>query len=434
MDCSDNVLIRQQVMNSGFRREPNLLNKFRKNKLIGSSDVSVYTALMDCINEKTGKCCPRQSTIAKKVGLSRQRVNQILVKLKKLGFISVVQNGFYSCEYEFSSLDDVHKNNKSMVIADLHPPDCGFAPLIADLHIYSDLNSSDLVTKNNMPPSAENSVLNSDLVKEEDISEVVGLKIGSVNEVLLKEIPPTPLLNDTQALDANALIADSQEIRLKLVRSSKKKPTGQLVLRSSFVDDEGTIHIQLITNESPTGLTNDQKNESMAADESLRAANDRIEGNMFTKAQQVGPRPEKKKKGISNRSQKKDNRFEVAYDRFYQACQKNGYDCPSKHQSNRQIDLMIEAYGVERFSQLVECAVENWINITDIVKSFTHRPVPTLGEISLGFVCEHLNAHLVAKEKGILGKPKKKRKSKKDKNTDKDMSFLDSIIDEASNG
>lgn len=433
MDCTGNVLMRQQAMDSGFKREPNLLNKFRKNKIIGSSDVSVYTALMDCINEETGKCCPRQSTIAKKVGLSRQRVNQILLKLKNLGFISIKQNGFYSCEYGFSSLADMHKSCEAPLIADLHPPDCGFAPLIADLHIYSDLISPDLITKNNIPPSAENSVLNSELDKEEEIKEI-GLKSGSVNEVLLEEIPPTPLLNDTIALDANALIADSQEIKLKLVRSSKKKPTGQLVLRSSFIDDEGTIHIQLITNGDGLEINNIVRNEQSYDHDVLRAANDRIEGNMFTKAQQVGVRPEKKKKGISNRSQKKDDRFETVYSRFYQACQKNGYDCPSKHQSNRQIDFMIETYGVERFSQLVECAVENWTNITDIVKSFSHRPVPTLGEISLGFVCEHLNAHLVAKEKGLLEKPKKKRKSKKDKNQDKDMSFLNSIIDEASNG
>jgi len=439
---NNNSSCRAIALNDFFYKTPKKLIPLVKKKIINHSDLAVYSRLLDIFSADWDHTRPSQEFIANGTGLERKCVSKILNKLKKLGFIHFEKiNGFSSCTYTLNNPDEIIEKllSKSNIL-DMESHNCDKENMQS---LYGDTESlygaqfrslySDPVN-NKKNKENEILVLNSELDKEEGIKEV-GLKSGSVNEVLLEEIPPTPLLNDTIALDANALIADSQEIKLKLVRSSKKKPTGQLVLRSSFVDDEGTIHIQLITNEDGLEINNIVRNDQSYDNDILRAANDRIEGNMFTKAQQVGVRPEKKKKGISNRSQKKDDRFETVYSRFYQACQKNGYDLPSRHQSNRQIDFMIETYGVERLSQLVECAVENWHRIKEIVSnSFNQKQIPTLAQITLGFVAESLNAHLIAKEKGLVDKPKKKRKSKKDKNQDKDMSFLNSIIDEASNG
>ena len=171
-----------------------------------------------------------------------------------------------------------------------------------------------------------------------------------------------------------------------------------MVLRNCESSDNGLIRLDLMTN--AVGIEK----------ESLHAAQG---GSVsFSKEKQIGFRPEKAKKGISSRSKKKESRFDSVYQAYYEACQKNGYDVPAKHYSNRNIDNMIEAYGPARFAELVACAVENWPKITEIVKNFEHRPVPTLGEISLPFVCEHLNAHLVDKEKGLLNKNKEKPKNK----------------------
>jgi len=433
------------VFDEFFYKTPKKLIPLIKKKIINHSDLAVYSRLLDIFSADWDYTRPSQEFIANGTGLERKCVSKILNKLKRLGFINFEKtNGFNSCTYSLNNPDEVVEklllgDSKSNICEkeSLYGDKCSVESLYGDseslygaqfISLYSDPGNN----KKNKEEKIENSEL---VKKEKGISENVGMKSSGVNEVLSKKnTPHTPPLNAAHALDAHALIADSQEIKLKLVRSSKKKPTGQLVLRSSFIDDEGTIHIQLITNEDGVKTNNIVRNEKSYDQDILRAANDRIEGNMFTKSQQIGIKPEKKKKGLSKRSQKKDDMFGIVYSRFYKSCQKNGFDCPINQQSNRQIDFMIKTYGVERLSQIVECAVDNWQNIKEIVSSsFNNKPVPTLAQITLGFVAESLNAHLVAKEKGLVDIPKKKRKSKKDK-SDKDISFIDTLIDEASNG
>lgn len=126
------------------------------------------------------------------------------------------------------------------------------------------------------------------------------------------------------------------------------------------------------------------------------------------------PKKEKKSKPLGGRSKNKDNKFEVVYARFQKACMNNGFDCPSFSQSNRQIDLMIQAYGVERMSEIAEFAVNNWDKIDKIISNFRHKPIPTLSEIALGFVCEHLNAQLSEKKPEPGSKKEKELKQKEE--------------------
>lgn len=47
--------------------------------------------LLNFMNTKTGLCLPNQSTIAKLVGCSRQRVNKAIAKWRKIGVLGVVK-------------------------------------------------------------------------------------------------------------------------------------------------------------------------------------------------------------------------------------------------------------------------------------------------------------------------------------------------------
>lgn len=371
-----------------------LLREFLSRRLVGPTDALVYAELLNFVNEKWDKCFPSQSTLAKNLGISRKMVHLSLKKLKLCGLISYEQENGSSCRYDL-----------------LDPKTC----LLGD-RVVSSQGQGGVLTgtggvptgtllKSNLPKSkstninkGENDILeNSDLVKEEK-SGGVDLKNSGINKVLSENpsISPAPF-NDADAIDADARNANGQEFELKLVSKSRKKlNSDQLVLKNCFVDEDGVIRIELITNQ-------------ILEKQSLHAAHGGLMS--FTKEKQVGYRPEKIKAGLSPRSKKKDNGFNILYERFKQVCHKNGYDAPESGRSNKSIDDMIKQYGAEDAARISECAVDNWINIDSIVKGFIHRPVPTLSEISLGFVCEHLFAHINAKEKGLVLKSKKPKKS-----------------------
>lgn len=92
--------------------------------------------------------------------------------------------------------------------------------------------------------------------------------------------------------------------------------------------------------------------------------------------------------------EKKRNIFNTVLDSFKRACDRNGF--PSVHGQllNSRIELMIKNYGVDTTILMVDIAVDNWRQIDQIVRGFTHRELPNLSEISLPFVCEALFCEL----------------------------------------
>lgn len=422
------------------------LAPFIRDGIIGSNDSIVFCYLVNFVKDFHDIHFMSQKRCAEELGLSRFQVNRSMKRLCSVGLINKGYRHGSSCYYSLNKPSDAYdkychktKHSINQTCADLHthtPPTC------ADLHTYKKSLTPNKKLLHHQQPPAECSKFNhNNINKGEEDGEVVETKSGGINTVLLGNPPiAQPPLNNASALDAGARNAKFHTISFKIVNE------GAVQMPLHSVERDGDlIVVKLLTN--PAGLPAIGGGEVMPAD-SLCGAQGQPKGlDMYSKSKQVGVRKketdefkdridekrkqmrqeayarqkEKNQEYLQKRKEKglekvhaKRAEFNRLFDSFKAACIKHGYDAPATQSSNTSIDRMIQNYGIEDACRIAETAAKHWHHLDLVVRNYSKRPVPTLSEIAIGFVSEHLFARAVADDKGLpLAEPLGKRKEKK---------------------